>query len=30
MHLEAFYELALDRMRAVLNRTLVSQPMKLK
>ena len=30
MHLEAFYELALERMRAVLDRTLVSTPMKIK
>ncbi|MBQ8310142.1 MAG: sugar phosphate isomerase/epimerase [Clostridia bacterium] len=30
MHLEAFYELAFERMRAVLDRTLVSAPMKIK
>ena len=30
MPLEAFYELALDRMRAILDRTIVSTPMKIK
>ena len=30
MHPEAFYELALDRMRSVLDRTLVSTPMRIK
>ena len=30
MHLEAFYELALERMRAVLDRTIVSTPIKIK